>query len=609
MFQTILQLLIVEKVPKDYSEIKKYVDEGFPSINILYAESFYDGFHHSTDQHPDLILLHLTTPDKTDINFLYPGTVKTAEIPVIILASAKNAHNVLECLQNTGQDYLVKKGSYPLSLATSIEEGIESSKTNAGLKKSEEQFKYLFYSNPLAMCVCDKTRKFLIANKTALHLYDYSEDEFLGLTIGELELSAKERVTNNNSALRESGNYKTFLQHQKKNKEIIDVEIKYQDIIFKGQQACLIVINDLTERNRDQKKLQESEEMFKTIVENFPNGFVAILNKELIISYIAGQQFHIPATSATRFKNTLYTSHFYSPNKEKVFDKLIKVFDDNSIVFEAAYDKLSYLISATPIHEADGQIDKILIASQDITEQKRNETEKELLIEKLMQTNSEHQQFSYITSHNLRSPLSNLLGLIQLLDISSISDANTIFLLKKFEEAALKLNDTVNDLVNILVIKNNIHSKKEKVDIKNTLEKVVQSVETVIKQKNVSIISDFSQAAEVDFNHVYLESILLNLVTNAVKYSSPTRTPEIKIITEKVDNGVKMWFSDNGLGIDLITNKNRIFGLYQRFHDNADSIGLGLYMVNTQIHAMGGEIDVKSKVDEGTTFIITFKNQ
>lgn len=100
----------------------------------------------------------------------------------------------------------------------------------------------------------------------------------------------------------------------------------------------------------------------------------------------------------------------------------------------------------------------------------------------------------------------------------------------------------------------------------------------------------------------------MNLVTNAVKYSSLKREPEIKIITEKIDGGVKLYFSDNGLGIDLQRNKDRIFGLYQRFHDNSDSKGLGLYIVNSQVRVMGGKIDVESEVDIGTTFIITFKN-
>jgi signal transduction histidine kinase len=261
-----------------------------------------------------------------------------------------------------------------------------------------------------------------------------------------------------------------------------------------------------------------------------------------------------------------------------------------------------------PLNDPSGNINKILLASQNITEQKKNESEKEMLIEELTRNNNDLKQFSYITSHNLRAPLSNLLGIIKLLDTSTVTDPTTTLLLKNFEECTFQLNDTVNDLINVLIIKNSVNAKKEKLDIRTIFERVKMSVSHNIAQNHVAVHTDFDNAYEVDFNRTYLESILLNLLTNAIKYSSPKRQPEICIKTKKVASGVVLYFSDNGLGIDLKRHKDRIFGLYQRFHDHADSKGLGLYMVNSQIRVMGGEIDVESEVDKGTTFIIRFKN-
>ncbi len=107
--------------------------------------------------------------------------------------------------------------------------------------------------------------------------------------------------------------------------------------------------------------------------------------------------------------------------------------------------------------------------------------------------------------------------------------------------------------------------------------------------------------------HSYLDSILLNLLTNAIKYKSPERKPIVRARTTFEDDQLKLYFSDNGLGIDLERYGDRIFGLYQRFHEHADSKGLGLYIVNSQVRAMGGTIEVESEVNKGTTFIITFK--
>ena len=103
------------------------------------------------------------------------------------------------------------------------------------------------------------------------------------------------------------------------------------------------------------------------------------------------------------------------------------------------------------------------------------------------------------------------------------------------------------------------------------------------------------------------ESILLNLLTNAIKYRSPDKPPVLNISTKKEDGVIRLYFTDNGLGIDLDRYGDRLFGLYQRFHDHADSKGLGLYIVNSQVRAMGASIEVLSEVNKGTTFIITFK--
>lgn len=611
MLQTLLQILVIEDNPGDYLLVSEYLEESFPEATIFHANTLQKGIDFLEKEPIDVILLDLTLPDGMGINSFHAVNSKVPPIPIIILTGLGDTQIALESLKVGAQDYIVKDDANPAVLAKSIQYGIERSKIKTRLKNSEEQYKYLFHSNPLPMCAYNKSHQFLMVNEAALKHYGYSEEEFLKLSINDLKHNVKEaeqQAAAINDSSNKGSNYNIDLQHRKKNGEIIDVEVRTHEIVSEGQNACLAVIHDVTERNRAKEQLRESEQMFRTISENFPNGAVAILDRDLTILYMAGKEFHNHGVEASYFEKTTYTSHFHSPVKEKVGDNLMKVFDNNNIVFEAAHEDLIYMISAVPLHETGGKINKILIASQNITEQKRNETEKEMLIEKLMQTNIDLQQFSYITSHNLRAPLSNLLGLIKLLDFSSISDPMTKMLLKNFEECTIQLNDTVNDLLNILVIKNSADSKKEKLDLRKTFEKVLQSVQNVIDQKNMTIATDFDHAYEVEFNRTYLESILLNLVTNSVKYSSPKRDPKVKIRTEKTDGAVKLYFADNGLGIDLQRNKDRIFGLYQRFHDNDDSKGLGLYMVNSQVRVMGGCIDVESEVDKGTTFIITFKN-
>lgn len=611
MQQTAINILVIEDNPGDFVLVNEYLEEAFPKATIYHAATLKKGIEFLEVNNIDVILLDLTLPDGFGISSFHTINSRFPKAPVIILTGLGDTEIALESLKVGAQDFIVKNDSNPSVLAKSINYGIERSKIHEHLKKSEEQYKFLFNNNPLPICAFDtETHKILMVNEAAIHHYGYNEAEFLYMKIDDLENGTvcHDLFNSNSCGENEVENIQLELQHKKKNCELIDIEMRSHEIVIEGRKACLAVMHDVTERNRAKEQLRESEQMFRTISENFPNGAVAILNKDFIVLYIAGKDFHIKNVDASYFENTDYTSHFHSPVKEKVRTRLTKVFDGENVVFEAKYEDRSYMISAVPLYETSGSINKILIASQNITEQKRNETEKELLIEELTQNNSDLRQFSYITSHNLRAPLSNLLGIIKLLDTSLITDPMTTLLLQNFEECTLQLNDTVNDLINVLIIKNNVNAKKEKLDIRKIFERVVHSVQNAIEQKNGTIIADFDEAYEVLFNRSYLESILLNLVTNAVKYSSPKRTLEIKVKTHKSEDGVILYFSDNGLGIDLDRYKDRIFGLYQRFHDHADSKGLGLYIVNSQIRVMGGEIDVESEVDKGTTFIITFKN-
>ena len=608
MINSSFNILVVEDNAGDYILVKEYLEEILTQSTIFHAETLANAADIIDKTKIDVVLLDLTLPDGIGKDSFMEIYSKAPQIPIIVLTGFGDTDMALETLKLGAQDYIVKDDSSPTVLAKSIQYGIERSKIFDQLKRSEEQYKYLFQRNPLPMFALKKgTFQFLMANQAAVKHYGYTEDEFLQMTFKNLSL--KNGTTQNEEltfSTKESGN--ADIKHVKKDGTIIDVELGIHDILLQGEDERLIVIHDVTERNRAKEQLRESELMFRTISENFPNGSVAILDKELKILYTAGKEFHVPGTNSAVLENTIYTSHFNDATSKKVKLELDKVFNGNSTVFEAGYQTLSYIISAVPLFEKDNSINKILLATQNISEQKKNETEKELLIEELMHNNNDLKQFSYITSHNLRAPLSNLLGILQLLDMSSITDPMSSLLLKNFKDCTLQLNETVNDLINVLIIKNNVNTKRETLSIPQTLNRVISSVQNTIDNFNAEIHQNFEAFDNVEFNKSYLESILLNLLTNALKYSSPDRKPVIRVYTKKEHDVIKLYFSDNGLGIDIERHKNKIFGLYQRFHDHADSKGLGLYIVNSQIRVMGGEIEVASEVDKGSTFIVTFKN-
>ena len=223
-------------------------------------------------------------------------------------------------------------------------------------------------------------------------------------------------------------------------------------------------------------------------------------------------------------------------------------------------------------------------------------------ITQLSERNNELKQFSYIVSHNLNAPLSNLLGILKLVNYSNLDEHN-LSLLKLMAETTKQLKQIVEHLSYTLIIKNT-PVEFEEVSLQQTLDKCMLTLQLQILELHPIIHAQFDVPI-IKTKPTYLDSIFLNLLSNALKYRSPTRLLQITIKSEPYINGrTLITFSDSGLGIDLNRNKNKVFGLYQRFHDVAEGQGMGLFLIKTQISAMGGSIEIESQVDMGTTFKI-----
>ena len=264
--------------------------------------------------------------------------------------------------------------------------------------------------------------------------------------------------------------------------------------------------------------------------------------------------------------------------------------------------------SMIPVTDKDGEHSHWISIQRDVTEEKNKEKEREQLIRELTQNNKDLKQFSYITSHNLRAPLSNLTGLLNLVEDMDIEDSELKEIISGFSKSTHLLNETINDLVKVVIIKDNPSIHKEKVLIKEIFENVFNQLSFLIGLHKPILKIDLEEVLILNINKSYLESIFLNLLTNAIKYRSENRQLKVNISSKVEGDNLVLTFKDNGVGIDLVRNRDKIFGLYQRFHNHPDSKGLGLYLVKSQVEAMGGTINVESTVGKGTTFTIVFKN-
>lgn len=265
--------------------------------------------------------------------------------------------------------------------------------------------------------------------------------------------------------------------------------------------------------------------------------------------------------------------------------------------------------SMVPVFNADNENTHWISIQRDITDRKKQEKEKEALIDELTQKNNDLRQFSYITSHNLRAPLSNLIGLLKLSDGIAIENEELKMIFDGFSKSTYMLNDTIADLGKVVIIRENQSIERQKINIRAILNDVLEQNQILLKKIKPRISIAIPEELQVYFNKAYLESVFLNLITNALKYKSDERNLELKIVATEAVGYIQVEFKDNGIGIDVLKNKDKIFGLYQRFHNHVDSRGLGLYLVKSQMESMGGKIAVESEVNKGTTFILKFKTQ
>lgn len=284
-----------------------------------------------------------------------------------------------------------------------------------------------------------------------------------------------------------------------------------------------------------------------------------------------------------------------------------------SVVEQNTFAELSWAeISFYPIYKHKEVIGTACFA-RDITERvtteellKKNADEKEILIQELSQNNKDLKQFAYITSHNLRGPIANLLGLTSLLDKYKVKSPTLNQILGGVKKAALRFDETIKDLTSILTIKDNVSIPQEILLFKDSFEKALSQCEAIFEEYQAEVFTDF-KAREVSFNKSYLESIFLNLITNSLKYRDYSRPPKISISTRTEGDHLIMEYADNGIGIDLEANKDKIFKLYQRFHSSREGKGLGLFLVKSQLEALGATIELESELDKGVHFTIIFK--
>lgn len=394
---------------------------------------------------------------------------------------------------------------------------------------------------------------------------------------------------------------------------------------YKSPEQLQFIIDEQTkELAMAYDKLSDSEKQFKALVNNNPDIITRIskdlkyqfMNDSILkvrnikIEDIIGK--HVEEVSKS--DNSKSTNIFISSIK-----KAFETTQTQQYEFTSHTNTLSqgyFSMTVVPMKDEKSlKIEDVITVTKDITLQKLNEIELvqnvanlKMLAIKLEKERRILEDFTYIVSHNLRSPVANLASLLALFQDENNADIRTLLIQKVFV-AFEKLSTTVADLTHVVQIRQNTEVEKEMLRFEDVLKDHLTNLEMQILQAGAEIEYDFSQCEAILYPKIYLESVVLNLLTNAIKYRAPERKLHIVFWTEIDKDGIfSLLCQDNGLGIDLKRHGNKIFGLNKTFHEHPDSKGVGLFITKNQVETMGGSISVDSQVDKGTKFTIHFNN-
>ncbi len=399
-------------------------------------------------------------------------------------------------------------------------------------------------------------------------------------------------------------------------------QLKYLSIglsSFAGQRGQYFpcFVSDKTEYITAQKEIANQKRFYETVINNIPTDIV-VFDRNHRYMFINPEGIKNPdlrefALGKDDFDYAKHLNRSTEPaeQRRKYFVEALETkqqvgWEESAVGLDGhKYTKLRRFF---PIINEHNEVDLVIGYGLDISDRKRLEEEQKSLLEKLSYQNLQLSDFCNIISHNLRAPLVSMTMLTEFIHTADDQEEQKL-LVSKLDPVLNSLNETFDELVNSLQVQQDTQIPVENINIHESIQRVLNGMDFDILHNNVKFEFDMESAPIISFPVKYMNSVLQNLISNAIKYRSLERDPIIKFKTKRIENGIELFISDNGLGIDVERYKDQIFKIGKIFHRHPNAKGYGLFMTKTQVETMGGSIGIESKLNEGTTIKITFINQ
>ena len=238
-----------------------------------------------------------------------------------------------------------------------------------------------------------------------------------------------------------------------------------------------------------------------------------------------------------------------------------------------------------------------IILATDLTKQVKFEKERDQLLNNLLQQNHQLEEFAYIASHQLRAPVANILGLTTIFDM--VKEEEVAGIIQRMKDSAERLDETIKKVAFLLEKRKEVYESLEDVDLELILRKALEGMDPQIKSANATIEHDFSALPHFYSIRTYIQDILNNLISNALKYRQPGVPSRISIHSYQRDNRAYLSIKDNGLGLDLKNHAANLGKPFTRFHFHVPGSGIGLSLVKTQLDILQGTIYFHSSPNDG----------
>jgi len=486
------------------------------------------------------------------------------------------------------------------------------------LAKSELHFRTIFNQAAIGMVrVNSKTGMILESNQRFQSLLGYSKDE---LKLKDYKIISHPKDLSENTRLmrdlsqNEIRQYSLEKRLQRKDGEYIWVRINVSPLWEVGEDVTshIALVEDISARIMAKQKLIDNENRFRSLVEN-SNEIILIVDDSNKVKYYSPSLAKISKYEQIDFSAN-GVLHYVHPKDQdllraKVEDAYQKPripISDIIIRVKDAEDQWFWVNATLTNMLSTDNVNGFVVNLRDITGKKEAELNLVKSYELVMEQNKRLLNFAYIVSHNLRSHSSNMSSILELYDDEESQDEKDSYI-KLLHKVSKNLDQSLHDLNEVVSINTNFDIKAESINVSEFIDQAIDILSLQIKSKHAKIVKNVPQDMRISFNAAYMDSVLLNFLTNALRYSHPERSPIIELIGFKEHERWVLEVKDNGIGIDLERHGDKIFGLYKTFTERKDARGVGLFITKNQINAMGGMVKIASEPEVGTTFKVTFK--